>query len=495
MAKKPQRRHPVLTAVLICLIVIMIAATGLMVWLCIDMVNGEPAGTPSRTDAVTLPPAQTDSLQTTPQTTLPPETTQPLPEPERVEATATISAQGDLLMHQPVFATCRQSDGSYDYESIFRYLAPYTSSYDYALANLETTFGGDAYPYQGNPTFNCPDGLAQSAVEAGYDMLLTANNHCSDTTAAGIKRTLEQVRGAGLTALGTQLDAEEPKYEVVDINGIRVGMVCYTYATGVTGDGRPSLNGLAAVAEPGLVNYFRENNLDAFYAEAKTILDNMDSDGAEATMIFLHWGVEYQLQENVTQRTMAQRLCDMGFDVIVGGHPHVVEPMALLESTQDPDHKAVVIYSLGNAVSNQRTGISNLFPTGYTEDGVMLTVTFEKYTDGSVYLAGTDVVPTWVNMSTVNGAKEYNILPLDKSREEEWKDMFNLTDALFASAQKSYDRTMGIVGEGLEACQTYLEQAKADREAYYYDLAYNPEKYAVPETTAGTVPEATADAA
>ena len=84
----------------------------------------------------------------------------------------------------------------------------------------------------------------------------------------------------------------------------------------------------------------------------------------------------------------------MGFDVIVGGHPHVVEPVDLLESTVDPDHKTVVIYSMGNAVSNQRTGISNLFPTGYTEDGVLFTVTFEKYSDGTVYVAQTDVMPT-----------------------------------------------------------------------------------------------------
>lgn len=491
--KRPQHRHAGLKAVLITLTVLMIVATGLVVWLCIDLVNRDSGDTTVQTNPITLPPTQT----TAPTETTQAPTTQPEPEPEHVVATATISAQGDLLMHKPVFDTCRQSDGSYDYESIFRYLAEYTTGYDYAIANLETTFGGDDYPYQGNPTFNCPDGLAESAAEAGFDMLLTANNHCSDTTAAGIKRTLEQVRGVGLATLGTQLDDEEQKYAVVDINGIQVGMVCYTYATGVTSDGRPSLNGLAAVSEVGLVNYFRENNLDAFYAEVEDLLAQMEADGAEATMIFLHWGVEYQLQENATQRSMAQALCDMGFDVIVGGHPHVVEPMALLESSQDPEHKTVVIYSLGNAVSNQRTGISSLFPTGYTEDGAMLTVTFEKYSDGSVYLAQTDVVPTWVNMSTVNGSKEYNILPLDKSREAEWKDLFNLTDALYSSAQKSYDRTMGIVGEGLEACQTYLEQAKTDREAYYYDLAYYPEKYATAATEAPTQAsvETTAEAA
>ena len=100
------------------------------------------------------------------------------------------------------------------------------------------------------------------------------------------------------------------------------------------------------------------------------------------------------------------------------------------------------------------------------------------------------MIPTWVNMHTTDGVKEYNILPLDDSRREEWRELFNLNDNTIGFAEKSYDRTMGIVGEGLEACQTYLEQAKTDREAYYYDLAYNPEKYAA-EAPVETIAEET----
>ncbi len=489
MSRNPKRGHSAVIVLLTILILLMIAATGLVIWLCVDLVNGEPAPTVTASSAIALP-----SETETEQATEPPETTQPEPEVVSVAATATISVQGDLLMHKPVFDTCLQSDGTYDFESIFRYVQEYVSAYDYAVINLETTFGGENYPYQGNPTFNCPDSLADSVLDAGYDMLLTANNHCSDTTASGIKRTLEQIRGVGLAALGTQMNDEEPKYAVVEVNGIKIGMLCYTYATGVTSDGRPSLNGLSAVAEAGLVNYFMTNNLDAFYSEVETHLAGMKEEGAEVTMMYIHWGTEYQLQENATQQAIAQKLCDLGIDVIVGGHPHVVEPMALLESTVDSDHKTVCIYSVGNAVSNQRTGISDLFPTGYTEDGALFTVTLEKYSDGSVYVAGTDVLPTWVNMSTVNGKKEYNILPLDYDRLEQWQELFHLTDALYTSAQKSYDRTMGIVGDGLEECQTYLAQAKEDREAYYYDLAYHPEKYAQ-QTAAETAPEEIARAA
>lgn len=490
MPRKPKRGNGV-TVLLTVLILLMIAATALVIWMCVDLTNHSgPAPTaPISSAPITLPP-ETQPTQTE---TQPPETT--LPEPERVVATATIASQGDLLMHKPVFDTCLQSDGSYNFESIFRYVKEYVSSYDYAMANLETTFGGNQFKYQGNPEFNCPDALVDSVVEAGYDMLLTANNHAADTTAVGITRTVEKVREAGLTALGTQLSDEEPKYAVVDVNGIRIGMVCYTYGYSAS-NGSFSLNGLAPIKDVGQVNYFMNNNLDKLYSQVQQQMDAMKAEGAEATMMFIHWGTEYQLTENSTQKQIAQKLCDMGFDVIVGGHPHVVEPVDLLESTVDPSHKTVVIYSMGNAVSNQRTGISNLFPAGYTEDGVLFSVTFEKYSDGKVYVAGTDVMPTWVNMSSVNGKKEYNILPLDDSRRDEWQSLFNLTDALYGSAEKSYDRTMGIVGEGLTECKTWLEQAKADREAYYLDLALHPEKHpAEPAPTEAFSAETTAEAA
>jgi len=455
---------------IVLLILLMIAATGLVIWLCIDMAKGPvQSAAPTGGNRAQLS-TQVQTVPTQPPTTVPP-TTKPDPVPEHVVATATIASMGDLLMHKPVFDTCR-ADGGYDFSSIFRYAKDLIASYDYSLANLETTFGGDGYVYQGNPAFNCPDQLADAVVDAGYDLLLTANNHAGDTMGDGILRTVELIRSKGLTALGSQLSGDEPKYAVVEVNGIKIGMVCYTWA--YSGNGSTfSLNGLNPVKDEGQMNYFTNNNPDKLYNELGPILEAMKADGAEATMMFIHWGVEYQTTENEAQRVMAQKLCDMGFDVIVGGHPHVVQPVSLLESTVDPGHKTVCIYSLGNAVSNQRTGISTLFPAGYTEDGALFTVSFEKYSDGTVYLAGADVVPTWVNMHSNNGSKEYNILPLQDSTREQWQESYNLTDANRSAAEKSYDRTMGIVGEGLEQCRTYLEQAKADREQEYYDLAWN----------------------
>ena len=421
-----------------------------------------------------------------------PPTTEEAPPLEPV-ASATVGVQGDLLMHKPVITACTTEDGGYDFESIFRYVAEYTASYDYSVANLETTLGGDNYPYQGYPDFNCPDEIVGAAKDAGIDMLLTANNHAGDTMASGITRTVEIIRGKGLTALGSQLNADEPKYAVVDVNGIKIGMVCYTWAYSSNGTSF-SLNGLTPIKDEGQMNYFLNNDPGKLYTASEQILEQMKADGAEATMMFIHWGVEYNIKENSLQDTMAQKLCDLGFDVIVGGHPHVVQPVDLLTSTVDPDHKTVVIYSLGNAVSNQRNGYIQAAPPYYTEDGILFTVTFEKYSDGAVYLQSVDALPTWVNMRT-DGAKQYNILPLDEDNQDQWAELFNLNDAMLSSAKKSMERTDSIVGAGMEKCRTYLEQQKADREAYYQDLASHPETYVpstVPEETAGeTIPETT----
>lgn len=495
MARDPKRFGTVGTILSTLLIVLLIAAIALVVWMCIDLASA-PADQPQMEAPVSLPGVQQEVETTaapTTQATEPP-TTAPPPEPEHVVTTASISIQGDLLMHEPVFRTCNTGNG-YDFSSIFLYMKEYTDRFDFSGANLETTFGGDNYKYQGNPEFNCPDGLELAVKDAGYDMLLTANNHASDTRADGIKRTVEKVRDAGLLALGTQLSDEEPKFVVQEINGIQVGMICYTYATGTSDDGlRPRLNGLAPVGEVGLVNFFRENNLDAFYTEVEGHLAAMKEAGAEATMIFLHWGVEYQTKENDKQDAMTQKLCDLGFDVVVGGHPHVVQPVETKTSTLDPSHNTVVIYSLGNAVSNQRSGYSTLFPPGYTEDGAMFSVVFEKYSDGTVYLADVDVLPTWVNMRTDTNPKQYNIVPLEDSRRGEWADAFGLNNNTLSQAERSYERTMGIVGEGLEQAKALLTQLKTDRDQNYYNIA-NGLAEAPAETPAPVTEETVASAA
>lgn len=487
MSRKPQN-HTGLKVVLILLILAMIAATAYVIKLCLDLTSMEVI--PESGNSISLPVASDTRPEET--TEEPTETT--LPEPEHVVSTATIGAMGDLLMHMPLFSSqyysaCDLGNGNYDFEPIFRYVTEYSSALGYTVANLETTLCGtdNGYSYSGYPHFNCPDDIVDGAKNAGFDMLLTANNHSYDTGLVGFKRTIEVVREKGLETLGGMLSDEEPKWTIQEINGINIGMLCYTYAYSETSDGRPSLNGNPHISEYGLCNYFYSGNLDAFYSQVETYLAEMEEAGAEATMLYIHWGVEYNTYANDSQKAMAQKLCDLGIDVIIGGHPHVIQPVELLTSTEDPEQKTVCIYSLGNAVSNQRLGNISYINTAHTEDGILFSVTFEKYSDGTVYLAGADALPTWVNKhQNSSGKVEYNILPLDYGRVEEWTEMFDIGDTTLNSAKNSYDRTMEIVGEGLADCQTYLEQEKIAREEYYYDLAMNPEKYATEATEAVT---------
>ena len=391
-----------------------------------------------------------------------PEVVQPEePAPIVKTSTATVAATGDVLMHYPVIKTGLDSaTGEYNFDSIFTYFDDYVAAADYAVANLETTLCGldNGYKYQGYPRFNCPDGIVDSVQRAGFDMLLTANNHTYDTGETGFLRTLSVIDGIGLARLGTNAGDSEPKYTIQDVNGIKIGMICYTYETEDGDPVRKSLNGIRLTEKAsGLINTFSYQRLEEFYAELKGHLEAMKAEGAQASILFVHWGNEYQTRENDYQRAMAQAICDLGVDVIVGGHPHVVQPVELLTSQTDPEHQTVCLYSMGNAVSNQR--IEQLPSAGgYTEDGVLFRVTFAQYSDGTVLLEAADVLPTWVNLTTgvQSGKKAYEIIPLDKSVAD-WKTAFTLTGEEYAEAEKSYERTMSIVGEGLEEVRLALD--------------------------------------
>ena len=379
-------------------------------------------------------------------------------------STATVAATGDVLMHYPVIKTGLDSaTGEYNFDSIFTYFDDYVSAADYAVANLETTLCGmdNGYKYQGYPRFNCPDGIVGSMQRAGFDMLLTANNHTYDTGETGFLRTLSVIDGSGLARLGTNANGSEPKYTIQDVNGIKIGMICYTYETEDDDLVHKSLNGIRLTEKAsGLINTFSYQRLEEFYAELEGHLKAMKAEGAQASILFLHWGNEYQTQENDYQRAMAQAVCDLGVDVIVGGHPHVVQPVELLTSQTEAEHRTVCLYSMGNAVSNQRI---EQIPSagGYTEDGVLFRVTFARYSDGTILLESADVLPTWVNLTTgvESGKKAYEIIPLDRSITD-WKNAFTLTEEEYAEAEKSYERTMSIVGEGLEKVRQTLDSQR-----------------------------------
>lgn len=388
----------------------------------------------------------------------------PTEPPVTLEGSFTLSATGDILMHPAVIYSAVCTHEGYDYGNIFSYFTDYVSRADYAVANLETTLASteNGYEYMGYPLFNCPDGIIPSMKNAGFDMVLTANNHSYDTRGIGLRRTPKVIADYELQYLGTKQVEDEPNYYIVERNGIRLGLCCYTYENNNSVETKAP-NGITMKDEDApLINSFDYANVTLFYDEMQENIAQMKAAGVDSIVLFIHWGNEYKIKQNATQSAMAQALCDLGVDVIIGGHPHVVQPMELLTSTTDPDHKTVCIYSLGNAVSNQRIMHMDL-KTGHTEDGMLFSITFNRYSDGTVILQSADVLPVWVDLRT-EPSYVYAMLPLD-TQIEDWKTQFDLTDDTLAQAQASYDRTMAIVGEGLTTVNAYLAQQQQQIES------------------------------
>ena len=434
----------VLGAVLIALLILATALPGLLA------PDAPPAGS--------TPSLGTESTQPTT-----PPVTDPTVPPVVIESTATLAATGDILMHGPVIKSGLLPNGEYDFSGIFTYFADYVTAADYAVANLETTLAGlnNGYnKYSGYPNFNCPDNIVLGLKNAGFDMLLTANNHSYDTRGIGLRRTQQVIADMGLPNLGTKPTADAPNYLIADINGIRIGMLCYTYENDPTPEGKaPNSHKMAAEDAP-LINTFDYYNMSLFYEEMAANIEDLTAAEVDSVVLFIHWGDENKTQHNDKQSLIAQNLCDLGVDVIIGGHPHVLQPIELLTSS-DGTHDTLCIYSLGNAVSNQNRVEDGIPSSGHTEDGVLFSVTFTKYSDGTVILSDTNVLPLWVNRHyNAEGKRVYPILPLD-TQIEDWKQQFSLTDAMLQNARESYDRTIAIVGSGLTEAKEYLAQQKA----------------------------------
>ncbi len=375
---------------------------------------------------------------------LPSSSEPPLPDP----VTVTIGSTGDILLHSPILAAHKTSKGDYDFSEIFTYATPFYSKYDYMVANLEVTCAGDSRAYTGYPCFNAPDSIVTALKESGVDMLLTANNHSFDTGSAGFWRTQKVIANAGLKNTGSFTEGKKP-YHVADLNGIKIGMINYTYETPTT-KGRKALNGIRMSTETDdFINSFNYNDLDSFYSNLKQNISNMYKDGAEAIMVYMHWGDEYQIKPNSHQKKIAQKLCDLGVDVIVGGHPHVIQPIDILESDES-GKQTVCLYSMGNAVSNQLKTRMNL-KTGHTEDGMIFETSFTKQSDGSVILSDIGVIPTWANRFETSKGRRYKIIPLKENGE--WSAAYNDINRK-TEMQKSFTRTEDLVSEGLETFNT-----------------------------------------
>lgn len=452
--QSPSKKKP---GVLIILAIVLVACVCTIVVRKLSQDKAPTKPEPQSADvSVDITPGQTE--------TEPPETEVPPTEPHTKLATATIGATGDLLLHDTVIKSGYDRETkTYNYDDIFTWFTKYVSRVDYAAANLEVTLNSNdnGFPYSGYPCFNSPDAIVDAAKNAGFDLLLTANNHTYDMGWSGFTRTQEVIEDRELDHVGSRLKAEDKSYLIREINDIKVAMTCYTYCTGYTGKGGFMLNGIALSLEASeLVNAYHYRYLDRFYDKLSGEIGQMKADGAEAIVMFIHWGTEYKTKPNEYQLEISQKLCDLGVDVIVGNHAHVVQPVELLTSRTDENHRTLCLYSTGNSIANIRR--SGKFPP-HAEDGMFFTFTFAKYSDGSVLVESAEVLPTWVWTGLdEKGYKKFRIMAMDP--DTDWKTEMNLDEELTAFCEESIDRTNAIVGEGLAAANTWFAEKQAEKE-------------------------------
>jgi poly-gamma-glutamate synthesis protein (capsule biosynthesis protein) len=280
--------------------------------------------------------------------------TEPEPEPEPEPVVAHLMVAGDVMSHMPITQDAYvSSTGAYDYSHMLTAPAAQLSQGDYAVANLETVLGGGPN-YSGYPAFNSPDALAYDVKAAGFDLLSTANNHTRDKGVSGIFRTLDVLDEAGLAHVGTYRSQEERDEAsgimVADVGGISVAFLSYTYG----------LNGYQLSAEYSYaVNLF---NLDYYTTLKEPDYNRLESDlaaaremGTDLIAVMIHWGVEYQNAPNSYQTELAEFLVAQGADLVLGGHPHVLQPYETITATgwDGQERQGFVCYSLGNFLSNQ----------------------------------------------------------------------------------------------------------------------------------------------
>ena len=318
---------------------------------------------------------------------------------------------GDVMGHDSQIQAARvNSADTFDYEACFSYLKPFLEETDLAVANLEVTLAGP--PYKGYPRFSSPDALLDGLLHAGFNVLVNANNHALDRGSEGLQRTQEVAEQKGMILTGSFLSPghREQSYPLVlEKNGILLALLNYTYGT----------NGLQA-DPPNIVNYIDTLAIKRDMMKVKLVEPDF-------VIASLHWGKEYQRQEDTLQRELAAFLFSQGVDVIIGSHPHVVQPVSYTRS--DTGYQHLVVYSLGNLISNQRDR--------YRDGGILFGLDLEK-TDRT-RIVGFDYLPVWVHTPLEGDKRVFRLIPA--SLPEQVVEEIGFTETERSSFLQFYEDT------------------------------------------------------
>lgn len=301
---------------------------------------------------------------------------QQVPQVEKPKKRLRMVVAGDLMQHTPQLTAARFGEEVYDFTPSFRYVAHYFRDADLAVVNLETTLSREG-DYSGYPCFCSPAEVAYAMRYMGIDVALLANNHCLDRGAAGVRRTAAVLDECGIERMGVfrdSADYNKNRVKYLTRGGVRLAMLNYTYGT----NGIPSPKGVAV------------NRLDT--VAMKSDLCSIFPDSVDCVVAFVHWGNEYERRPNRSQRQLAEWMKRHGADIIIGSHPHVVQPY------EQDDEGKIVAYSLGNFISNQRKR--------YTDGGLIVTIDIEEV-ESEGFKFSINSTPVWVRRP------DYTLLPPD----------------------------------------------------------------------------------
>lgn len=295
--------------------------------------------------------------------------------------TARVMANGDLLYHDVLYMSAQKSDGSYDFKENFTYVKPWIEQADLAIADFEGTISPD-YPLAGYPLFNAPSEVVTAIKDTGYDVVDLAHNHILDSQLSGVISTAKAFTDAGIATVGVYPEGNRDSAPLLirEVNGIKIAILAYAYG----------FNGMEGnLTQEEYDSYLSDLNLEKMQAE----IERAEKE-ADITVVMPQMGVEYQLEPTQEQQTLYRQMVEWGADIVFGGHPHVAEPAEIVE--KDGQRK-LIIYSMGNFISNQRIEtMDGLTNDQWTERGVLMDVTIEKK-DGQTTIQTAQAHPTWVS--------------------------------------------------------------------------------------------------
>ena len=320
---------------------------------------------------------------------------------------------GDALIHPAVYNDAKRNSSTYNFKKMFTEVEKIISDYDLKFYNQETVIGGASLGVSGYPTFNSPDAIGNDLIATGFNVVNLASNHTMDKGSVGATYSANFWKNKeGVYAIGSYTNSTERNNIVIkEMNGITYAILSYAYGT----NGLPVPSG-----KEYLINLYSD-------AKAKQDIEKI-RDKVDVLMVSMHWGTEYVLEPTSEQKREANYLASLGVDVIIGHHPHVLQPVTFIDDT-------LVIYSLGNMISNQWVlGI---------EKNIGLTVAFdvEKHVENgksSVKITNVKADLTWVKSSATSSyaSTDFQVIPFTQ-----------VTDSMLANHESVYKKYMGIVNK------------------------------------------------